>query len=249
VHKVSLSSEAVGHQKRPCIILVRPQMGDNIGAAARAMMNCGLDDLRLVAPRDGWPNERAYVLASGANRILDQAKVYNSVRAATADCVHVYATTARQREQVKPEVSAREFAGEAAKEPEQVGILFGKESVGLSNEELGEANTILHIPMNPEHFSLNLAQAVLLVAYEWRQAATALEPSVGKPEQPLAPKQEVDRLLDRLIDDLDQREFFVVPEKRERMMRNVRNIFTRRPLTSREVATLHGVVAFLKGRD
>ena len=103
--------------------------------------------------------------------------------------------------------------------------------------------------VNPEHFSLNLAQAVLLVAYEWRQAASALEPSVGKAEQPLAPKHEVDLFLDRLIHDLDQREFFVVPEKRDRMMRNVKNIFTRRPLTSREVATLHGVVAFLKGKS
>ena len=224
-------------------------MGDNIGAAARAMMNCGLDDLRLVAPRDGWPNERAYVLASGADRILDTARVYETVKDAAADCVQVYATTARQREQIKPEVTAREFAQEAAKQPEQVGILFGKESVGLSNDELGEANTILHIPMNPEHFSLNLAQAVLLVAYEWRQAASALEPSVGKAEQPLAPKHEVDLFLDRLIHDLDQREFFVVPEKRDRMMRNVKNIFTRRPLTSREVATLHGIVAFLKGRS
>lgn len=233
---------------KPCVILARPQMGDNIGATARAMMNCGLDDLRLVAPRDGWPNERAYVLASGADRILDSAKVYQTVAEAAADCVHVYAATARQREQVKPELTARQFAEQAAKEAGQIGLLFGKESVGLSNEELGEANTILHIPMNPEHFSLNLAQAVLLVAYEWRQAATALEPSVGKPEQPLAPKHEVDLFLNRLIDDLDEREFFVVPEKRERMMRNVKNIFTRRPLTSREVATLHGVMAFLKGK-
>ena len=234
-------------RKPPCIILVRPQMGDNIGAAARAMMNCGLNDLRLVAPRDGWPNARAYVLASGADRILDQAQVFETIGAATADCIHIYATTARQREQIKPEVSAREFANQAAKEAGQVGILFGKESVGLSNDELGEANTILHIPMNPEHFSLNLAQAVLLVAYEWRQAATALEPSVGKPAPALAPKHEVDLLLDRLIADLDERAFFVVPEKRARMARNVRNIFTRRPLTSREVATLHGIIAFLKG--
>ena len=236
-------------KQKPCIILVRPQMGDNIGAAARAMMNCGLMILRLVAPRDGWPNDRAYVLASGADRILDQTKVYNSVAAATADCVQIYATTARQREQVKPEVSAREFAMEAPKINGQIGILFGKESVGLSNDELAEANTILHIPMNPEHFSLNLAQAVLLVAYEWRQAATALEPSVGKPEPALAPKQEVDLFLNRLIQDLEERDFFVVPEKKERMVRNIKNIFTRRPLTSREVSTPHGIAAFLKGQD
>lgn len=234
---------------KPCVVLVRPQMGDNIGAAARAMMNCGLDDLRLVAPRDGWPNERAYVLASGADRILNTARVYDSVKAATADCVHLYATTARQREQVKPEVTARAFAQAAAREPGQIGVLFGKESVGLSNEELGEANTILHVPLNPEHASLNLAQAVLLVAYEWRQAASPLEPSLGKPEQALAPKHEVDLFLDRLIQDLEARAFFVVPEKQERMVRNVKNIFTRRPLTSREVATLHGVVAFLKGQN
>lgn len=234
---------------KPCVVLVRPQMGDNIGAAARAMMNCGLDDLRLVGPRDGWPNDRAYVLASGADRILDHAKIYDSVGAATADCVHVYATTARQREQVKPEVSAREFACEISKHNDKVGILFGKESVGLSNDEIAEANTILHIPMNPEHFSLNLAQAVLLVAYEWRQASTSFEPSVGKPPQPLAPKREVDLLLDRLVADLDARGFFVVPEKRDRMIRNVKNIFTGRPLTSREVSTLHGIIAFLKGQD
>ena len=209
------------------------------------MMNCGLEDLRIVAPRDGWPNARAYVLASGADRILDQATIYGSVRAATADCVHVYATTARQREQVKPEVTARAFALEAAKQAGQVGILFGKESAGLSNEELAEANTILHIPMNPAHSSLNLAQAVLLVAYEWRQAARAFEPTVGKPSQPLAAKHEVDLFLDRLITDLDRRAFFAVPEKRARMIRNVRNIFTRRPLTSREVATLHAITTFL----
>ena len=234
---------------KPCIILVRPQMGENIGAAARAMMNCGLDDLRLVAPRDGWPNARAYVLASGADRILDQARVYETVAEATAECVQVYATTARARDQVKPEVSVRAFASEATRLQGQVGVLFGKESVGLSNAEVAEAHSILTIPLNPEHFSLNLAQAVLLVAYEWRQAATALEPSVGTPAPPLAPKQEVDLFLDRLIDDLDARAFFVVPEKRERMIRNVKNIFTRRPLTRREVATLHGIVAFLKSRD
>ncbi len=233
--------------KKPCVVLVRPQMGDNIGAAARAMMNCGLDELRLVAPRDGWPNARAYVLASGADRILDAARVFADVRAAVADCVRVYATTARQREQNKPEVSARQFAGEAAREPGQVGILFGKESVGLSNAEVAEAHSILHIPMNPEHFSLNLAQAVLLVAYEWRQAATTLEPTVGTPGPALAPKGDVDVFLDRLIDDLAERQFFTVPEKRERMIRNVKNIFTRRPLTRREVSTLHGIVAFLKG--
>lgn len=234
---------------KPCIVLVRPQMGENIGAAARAMMNCGLDDLRLVSPRDGWPNDKARVLASGADRILERAKVFEGVRAATADCVRVYATTARQRTQTKPELTARAFASEAAEEPGQVGVLFGKESVGLSNEEVGEAQSIVHIPLNPEHFSLNLAQAVLLIAYEWRQAATALEPSVGKPALALAPKHEVDLFLDRLIADLDTQAFFVVPEKREQMMRNVRNIFTRRPLTKREVATLHGIVAFLKGKE
>ncbi len=235
--------------KRPCVVLVRPQMGDNIGAAARAMINCGLDDLRLVAPRDGWPNARAYVLASGADRILDAARVFADVREAIADCVRVYATTARQREQNKPEVSARQFAEEAAREPGQIGILFGKESVGLSNDEVAEAHSILHISMNPEHFSLNLAQAVLLVAYEWRQAATTLEPTVGTPRPALAPKGDVDVFLDRLISDLSERQFFTVPEKRERMIRNVKNIFTRRPLTRREVSTLHGVFAFLKGQS
>jgi tRNA/rRNA methyltransferase len=157
----------------PTIILVRPQLGENIGMAARAMLNCGLSSLRLVAPRDGWPNPKAERAASGADIVLDRARVFDSVEAAVADLGRVVATTARNRELsqriVTPRRAAAEMRGWAA-EGDKVGILFGPERTGLTNDDMVQADTALSIPVNPQFSSLNIAQAVLLVAYEWAVA-------------------------------------------------------------------------------
>src|SRR5215472_9921470 len=159
----------------PAIILVEPQLGENIGTAARAMLNCGLDDLRLVRPRDGWPNDKAITAASGADRVLDKARLYPDVPVAIADLRHVYASTARDRYMVKREVTPRLAAEEmrgflAAGEP--CGILFGPERTGLVNDDIALADTVVTVPLNPAFSSLNLAQAVLIVGYEWFNAST-----------------------------------------------------------------------------
>src|SRR5579872_731001 len=163
----------------PAVILVEPQLGENIGTAARAMMNCGLDDLRLVRPRDGWPNDRAVAGASGADRVLDTARLYPSVEAAIGDLGHLYASTARDRYMVKreltPRAAAEEMRGHIAA-GESCGILFGPERTGLVNDHIALADTVLTVPLNPAFSSLNLAQAVLIVGYEWFTAKTAPEP-------------------------------------------------------------------------
>src|SRR6266498_1519243 len=165
----------------PAIILVEPQLGENIGTAARAMLNCGLDDLRLVAPRDGWPSERAVAAASGADLVLDKAQLYPDVPAAIADLVHVYASTARDRYMVKRELTPRRAAEEmrgfiAAGEP--CGVLLGPERTGLVNDHIALADAVVTVPLNPAFASLNLAQAVLLIGYEWFTARTEPRPEI-----------------------------------------------------------------------
>jgi tRNA/rRNA methyltransferase len=230
----------------PAIILVRPQMGENIGAAARAMLNFGLTRMRLVAPRDGWPNPKAAAMASGAGRVLDHAGHFPDLAAAVADCDFVFATTARGRELVKEIVTperamamARAFAAEGKK----VGILFGPERAGLENEDIVHANAIVTVPVNPEFFSLNLAQAVLLLAYEWGRQGSAVPESVMElARTELASRDEVERLAGHFEERLEVAGFFFPETKAAGMRLNLRNMWGRLGLTRAEVQTFHGML-------
>jgi tRNA/rRNA methyltransferase len=236
----------------PAIVLVRPQLGENVGAAARAMLNGGLSDLRLVRPRDSWPNARARAAASGADAVVDAARLFPTLADAVADLRFVLATTARPRDIVKPVLTPREAAAAmraAAPGGEGCGVVFGPERTGLDNEEVGLADAVLSVPLNPAYASLNLAQAVMLVAYEWFQACLAAPPpSRYHRRKPRATKAELGRLLAHLEQELDAAGFFLPVAKRPNMLRNLRNVFTRADLTEQEVRTLHGVVTTLAGR-
>ena len=240
----------------PVTILVRPQMGENIGAAARAMLNFGLTHLRLVAPRDGWPNSKAVAMASGAGRVLDGAGLFDDVAAALADCDYVFATTARGRELTKPVVTperAMMMARAMAVEGKRVGILFGPERAGLENEDVALANAIVTVPVNPEFFSLNLAQCVLLMAYEWRRQWVEVPPEVlNLARSDLATGEEIQRLGDHFEERLDAAGFFFPATKVAGMKLALRNMWTRLGLTRAEVQTFHGMlrqIAFaLKGK-
>ena len=237
----------------PTIVLVRPQLAENIGAVARAMWNCGLDELRLVAPRQGWPNAAAYPSASGAGAVLDRARVFAAVADAVADLGVVYASTARLRDMVKPFLTPRQAALEWVEEVgrgTRVGILFGPERTGLDNDEVVPARKIVCAPLNPEFTSLNLAQAVLLFAYEWRLAGGSelprREPRTAL-EEP-ATQEDLANFFEHLEDELESGNFFAIREKKPAMLRNIRNIFSRAVLTRQEVRTLHGIVKALTGR-
>lgn len=228
----------------PAFVLVRPQMGENIGASARAMWNFGLDRMRVVAPRDGWPNPGAAAMASGAGRLLDQAVLFADLPAAIADCTHVYATTARPRDLVKAVMSplaavadmrARAAAGE------RLAVLFGPERAGLENADIVRANTIITVPVNPDFASLNLGQCVLLVAYEWGQQSEMFSPGPARMPQP-ATQIEIERLAAHYEDRLDAAGFFAPPEKADHMRRNLRNLWSRLPLTTGDVRILHGLL-------
>ena len=237
----------------PAVVLVRPQLGENIGAAARAMLNCGLADLRLVEPRDGWPNVKALGAASGADAVLSRARLCKTVEEGVADLTLVYATTARPREMVKPVLAPRAAAAalrDAARQGGRLGLLFGPEKAGLKNEELVLADAIVQIPLNPAFASLNLAQAVLILAYEWRLAGAA--PSLPVLPEPTgsarpATKNEIVHFFEHLEGALDARDFFPTPEMRPRMVRNMRSMFERISLTRQDVQTLRGVVRALTG--
>ncbi|MSU91426.1 RNA methyltransferase [Rhodobacteraceae bacterium 2CG4] len=228
---------------QPAMVLVRPQMGENIGAAARAMWNFGLDRMRLVAPRDGWPNPAAVAMASGASLVLDAARVHADTDAAIADLAYVYATTARPRDLTKavftPEQAMADARARAAR-GEPVGVLFGAERAGLENADVIRANAVITVPVNPAFASLNLAQCVLLTAYEWRRAGGA-----GLPERPgkarPATREEVTRMVEELSLRLDARNFFWPAHKRQSLEDNLRNLFQRMDLTDPDVRTLYGV--------
>lgn len=230
----------------PCFILVRPQMGENIGAAARAMLNFGLTRMRIVDPRDGWPNPKAVAMASGAGRLLDHAGIFPTVPAAIADCDFVFATTARSRELVKPVVTperAMEMARAMAAEGKRVGVLFGPERAGLENEDIAPANAIVTVPVNPDFPSLNLAQCALLMGYEWRRQTEAPAPEVmGLARTDFATRIEVEKLCDHFEDRLELAGFWFPPEKAEGMKLNMRNMFARLGLTRAEVQTFHGMM-------
>ncbi len=239
---------------QPVIVLVAPQLGENIGAAARAMRNCGLVELRLVSPRDGWPNERAQAMATGASReIVDRAAVFETTAEAVADLHRVYATTSRRRDLLKPVIGPGELATEirgCAAQGLRSGVLFGPERAGLDNDDVALASHIVHIPLNPEYSSLNLAQAVLLVAHAWFEAEAGGSVAAAGPKSttPLATAAQLVNLFEHLEQELDASGFLRVAEKRGIMVRNLRSILHRAELREHEVRALHGVVSSLVGR-
>ena len=239
---------------QPVIILVNPQMGENIGAAARAMANCGLSELRLVAPRDGWPNERAVAASSGATDILERAAVYPTTAEAVADLTYVLASTARPRDLAKTVVSPAE--GMVALQAwtaagNHAGILFGAERTGLLNEDLDLADAIITVPLNPEFTSLNLAQAVLLIGHEWfkRHTGAQAQPPLPAPAGRLATKAELLNVFEHLEEELDISDYFKNPLMRPTMIGNLRAMLQRASLTEQEVRTLHGMIVALTGRS
>lgn len=237
----------------PVVILVEPQLGENIGMAARAMGNFGLTRLRIVKPRDGWPNIAAQRAASGADHILDHAELFDTVEAAVADLTLLFATTARAHDQAKPVVAPDAAAREIVEHVGTgggAGILFGRERYGLQNEEVALANRIVTFPVNPGFASLNLAQAVLLMGYEWFKLSTAGALPYAMPERSEPTSQhQMQAFFDNLVRELDKVEFLRPPEKRETMLVNLRNIFTRMDPTKQDMHTLHGVVmAIAEGR-
>ncbi|MCA3274228.1 MAG: RNA methyltransferase [Roseomonas sp.] len=237
----------------PIIVLVRPQMARNIGSTARAMANGGLFHLRIVAPRDGWPQPDALPAASGADPIIHAAQVFDTLDAALADCHRVFATCPRPRHVVMPVRNARAAAEDLRAinaKGQRVAVLFGPERAGLEAEDLARADTLVRYPLNPEHNSLNLAQAVMILAYEWWMAAEATPPRyLMTNETHVATKGELDIFLGRLIAELDASGFLDNQEKRPGMVRNLRHWFQRGEVTEQELRTLHGVVTELsRGR-
>jgi tRNA/rRNA methyltransferase len=237
----------------PVIVLVEPQLGENIGTAARAMANFGLTRLRLVKPRDGWPNVHARRAASGADMVLDSAELFDSLEAAIADCSFVLATTARAHDQAKPVVGPAEAAVEMAArraEGETVAVLFGRERWGLENDEVGLADRIVTFPVNPAFASLNLAQAVLIVGYEWfKHASGEALPFTMPQRSPSAAREQLFAFFASLDRELEKVEFFRPPEKRATMTINLRNIVTRMAPSQQDIQTLHGVLmAIVEGR-
>ena len=231
----------------PAIILIDPQLGENIGMVARAMLNCGLTDLRLVRPRDGWPNAQAISSASGADIVLENTKVFKSTTEALTDLNQVYAATARDRDMAKEVVSPAQAAQEIRNVGSQnCGIIFGREAKGLKNEDIVLANKILMAPLNPGFTSLNLSQAVLLVAYEWYKLTDETPDSElrMKDTRP-ANTEEMVGLFEHLEAELDAHGFLRVKEKRPVMVQNIRNVFQRANMTEQEVRTFRGVVKSL----
>jgi tRNA/rRNA methyltransferase len=237
----------------PIVVLVEPQLGENIGAAARVMANFGLSQLRLVKPRQGWPNEKARMMASGADRVLDAAVLYDSLSDAIADCSFVLATTARGHDQAKTVIGADAAGAEMAPRvaaAETVAIVFGRERIGLENHEVALADRIITLPVNPAFASLNLAQAVAVVAYEWFKIAGGGELPFTMPEKsPPVAKRQFDAFFADLERELEKVEFFRPEEKRATMRVNLRNIFTRMAPSQQDLSTLHGVfMAIAQGR-
>jgi tRNA/rRNA methyltransferase len=237
----------------PIVVLVEPQLAENIGAAARATANFGLSALRLVAPRPTWPNEKARIMAAGADQILDGAELYGSLSAAIADCAFVFAATARAHDQAKPVVGAAEAAALMAPRiaaGEAVAVVFGRERNGLENDEIALADRILTLPVNPAFASLNLAQAVVVIAYEWFKLRSGGKLPFAMPQKSVpAPKEQLLAFFASLERELEKVEFFRPPDKRDTMQINLRNIVTRMQPTQQDIQTLHGVImAIAEGR-
>ncbi len=244
------------HEMQPAFVLVRPQMGENIGAAARAMWNFGLERMRLVSPRDGWPNPRAVAMASGAGRLLDQAELCETLDAAIGDLTHVLATTARPRdltrEVLTPEQAMQRMRGIIA-DGGRPGILFGPERAGLENADIAAADALVSVPVNPRFGSLNLAQSVLLLAYEWGRLSDLAPPAQrgeGAQQDVLgrASKAEIKALSEHYEEELEQAGFFFPPDKAASMRLNLRAMWGRLPLSSADVRMLHGMLRQLVRR-
>jgi tRNA/rRNA methyltransferase len=232
--------------RAPAIVLVRAQLGQNIGKAARAMLNFGLTELRLVAPRDGWPNPDAGPAASGADSVLRDARVYDTVQDAVADCSTVFASTVRRRDLVMPVVGPEEMADRISASAERSAILFGPERSGLETEEVALAHAIVTVPINPQFASLNLAQAVIVLAYEWsRRASLAVPPA--KELEPRAPHGEIEGLIAQLDAELEAKGYFHPPSRTQATRNTLRTIFTKTGWSSREVKAVRGVIRALVG--
>ena len=237
----------------PVIILVHTQMAANIGMCARAMLNCGLTELRLVSPRDGWPNPDAISPATDAKRIIESATLYSTVEEATADCHQVFAATARIRHLNTPAVTATEAAGEihqlgSSSTDYRAAILFGPEASGLDNASMAHADRLMHYPMNPDYTSLNLAQAVLLFSWEWwksRPEATTSYPDTWQP----APRAELDHYIQRLETELQSAGFFTNPDKKSTTMKKLRTFFNRANPSTPEVNALQGILTTLRSKN
>ncbi|AXI46758.1 RNA methyltransferase [Sulfitobacter sp. SK012] len=231
---------------QPAIVLVRPQMGENIGAAARAMLNFGLDHMRIVAPRDGWPNPAAVAMASGAGRVLDTALLSEDLAGAVGDCGFVFATTARGRDLAKPiytPEAAMALAAEKIAAGQRVAVLFGPERAGLENDDISRANAIISVPVNPSFASLNLAQCVLLMGYEWmRQSTDATPVREELAGTNWADGSEVEHLARHFEERLEEAGFFYPDHKATSMKVNLRNMWSRLPLTRADVQMLHGTL-------
>ena len=244
-------------QRQPYFVLVRPQMGENIGASARAMWNFGLEQMRVVAPRDGWPSTRAVAMASGAGRLLDAAQHFDGVSQAVGDTSFVFATTARGRGLTKPILAPEEAMRQAAEkiaQGQKVAVLFGPERAGLENEDIAGANALISVPVNPDFPSLNLAQCVLLMAYEWRRAQGQVELArMELAKTQWAEAIEVEKLAQHYEERLEDAGFFFPEAKAPGMKVNLRNMWARFSMTRADVQMLHGVLRQLvrgnKGQD
>jgi tRNA/rRNA methyltransferase len=232
----------------PVIILVRPQLGENIGKAARAMLNFGLTELRLVGPRDGWPNPSAGPAAAGADLVLEQARVFDTIAEATADCAHVYATTVRKRGVTKPVVTPEAAAADMRAQVGRTAILFGPERSGLESDDVAVARSIITVPINPEFGSLNLAQAVILIAYEWSKGESLASPPKTDLDPP-APQDELDGMIGQLDAMLEKAGHFHPSDRAHIDRRTIRSLLTKPGWSSQEVRTLRGVLRSLSDRQ
>jgi tRNA/rRNA methyltransferase len=244
---LSKRSASKARLEGPIIVLVRPQLGQNIGKAARAMLNFGLTEMRLVAPRDGWPNPEAGPAASGADVVLEQAALFDTTSAAIADCSLVFASTVRRRDLVMPVVTPEAMADQIHAAAGRTAILFGPERSGLETEDVALGNAIVTVPINPQFGSLNLAQAVILLAYEWsRQGALAQPPA--KEAEPPPPHGELDGLIHHLNDELEAKGYFFPASRTEATRNTLRTIFTKPGWSSREIKAVRGIIRALAGK-
>ncbi len=233
----------------PAFILVRPQMGENIGAAARAMANFGLRDLRIVAPRDGWPSVAATANSAGAFDEMDEVKVFDTLNAATADLNHLFATTARDRVMAKPVFTPAAAIEDTLKRAGQkIGFVFGPERTGLENDEIVLCQSIIMIPTNPVFASLNLAQTALLIGYEFIRA-TNNTPALAPAQEIPATQDKLDEMFTRLQTELENNQFFKTDELKPTMLRNIRTMFMRGEWSEQEIRTFHGILSALSGKN
>lgn len=242
------SPAAVAREVRvnqPVIVLVRPQLGENIGKAARAMLNFGLSEIRLVAPRDGWPNPSAGPAAAGANSVLEQAQVYETLAEAVADCAHVYATTVRKRGVTKPVVTPEQAAQAIHRDVGRSALVFGPERSGLDSDDVALARAIITVPINPEFASINLAQAVILCAYEWSKGVALAQPTAEEILPP-APQEQLEGMIGQLVEMLEPTEYFMPDSKSDVTRRTLRTILTKPGWNHLELRTLRGVLSALR---